>query len=281
MLAIAASAFAQETRGTIVGHVLDEQGAAMPGVNVTITNIDTNVSATLTTNSTGYYQAPLLLPGNYRVTAELQGFKTAVRNGIILSVAQQATVDVTLGVGAVSETVTVSGEAPILETGRPHDRTKPGSAQRRESPDVLEHARTAHAFRDRGQLLGQRPVCGAGVRQPYVERHIRAGRRRRQRMDDRWCDQQRQRPAACLFAELRHDRGSPHRDGELRRVVRAWHGPWHLDDDPKRHQPPARIPELSVPGTTSGTRRDISRSETTTPTSRRRKRTATRRWPTP
>ena len=112
-----AGAAAQETRGTIVGHVLDEQGAAMPGVNVTITNIDTNVSATLTTNSTGYYQAPLLLPGNYRVTAELQGFKTAVRNGIILSVAQQATVDVTLGVGAVSETVTVSGEAPILETG--------------------------------------------------------------------------------------------------------------------------------------------------------------------
>ena len=59
----------------------------MPGVSVTITNVDTNVSATLTTNSTGYYQAPLLLPGNYRVTAELQGFKTSVRSGIILSVA--------------------------------------------------------------------------------------------------------------------------------------------------------------------------------------------------
>ena len=113
----AASVFAQETRGTISGHVLDEQGGAMPGVTVTITNVDTNVSATLTTNSTGYYQAPLLLPGNYRVTAELQGFKTSVRSGVILSVAQQASVDLTLGVGAVSETVTVSGEAPILETG--------------------------------------------------------------------------------------------------------------------------------------------------------------------
>ena len=113
----AASVFAQETRGTISGHVLDEQGGAMPGVTVTITNVDTNVSATLTTNSTGYYQAPLLLPGNYRVAAELQGFKTSVRSGVILSVAQQASVDLTLGVGAVSETVTVSGEAPILETG--------------------------------------------------------------------------------------------------------------------------------------------------------------------
>ena len=117
VLAAAASASAQETRGTIAGHVFDEQGGAMPGVSVTITNVDTNVSATLTTNSTGYYQAPLLLPGNYRVSAELQGFKTSVRSGVILSVAQQATVDLTLGVGALSETVTVSGEAPILETG--------------------------------------------------------------------------------------------------------------------------------------------------------------------
>ena len=111
------SAIAQETRGTISGRVLDEQGGAMPGVNVTVTNVDTNVSTTVMTNSTGFYQAPLLLPGNYRVTAELQGFKTSVRSGIILSVAQQSTVDLTLGVGAVSETVTVSGEAPILETG--------------------------------------------------------------------------------------------------------------------------------------------------------------------
>jgi hypothetical protein len=117
MFVFAAAVFAQETRGTINGHVLDEQGGAMPGVSVTVTNVDTNVSTTLTTNSTGYYQAQLLLPGNYRVSAELQGFKTSVRSGIILSVAQQSTVDVTLGVGAVSETVTVSGEAPILETG--------------------------------------------------------------------------------------------------------------------------------------------------------------------
>ena len=79
MLVFCASVFAQETRGTISGVVLDEQGGAMPGVSVTITNVDTNVSTTLTTNSTGYYQAPLLLPGNYRATAELQGFKTSVR----------------------------------------------------------------------------------------------------------------------------------------------------------------------------------------------------------
>jgi hypothetical protein len=117
MVVFCASAIAQETRGTISGVVLDEQGGAMPGVSVTITNVDTNVTTTLTTNSTGYYQAALLLPGNYRVSAELQGFKTSVRSGIILSVAQQANVDLALGVGSLSETVTVSGEAPILETG--------------------------------------------------------------------------------------------------------------------------------------------------------------------
>ncbi len=70
---VISTAYAQETRGTIIGRVLDEQGAAMPGVNVTITNVDTNVSATLTTNSTGYYQAPLLLPGNYRVDRRTAG----------------------------------------------------------------------------------------------------------------------------------------------------------------------------------------------------------------
>jgi hypothetical protein len=112
-----AGALAQETRGTIAGRVVDEQGGAMPGVSVTITNVDTNVSTSLTTNSTGYYEAPLLLPGNYRVTAELTGFKTTVRSGVTLAVSQQIAVDLSLSVGTVSETVTVSGQAPILDTG--------------------------------------------------------------------------------------------------------------------------------------------------------------------
>ena len=116
VLCVAAGAYAQETRGTIAGRILDEQGAAMPGVSVTVTNVDTNVSTSLVTNTTGYYEAQLLLPGNYRITAELTGFKTTVRTGITLAVGQQIAVDVTLAVGTVSETVTVSGAAPILDT---------------------------------------------------------------------------------------------------------------------------------------------------------------------
>ncbi len=115
-LAAATIAHAQETRGTISGTVIDEQATAVPGATVTVRNLDTNVSNTLIANSSGYYEASLLLPGNYRVTAELVGFKTAVRNGIILSVGQQVDVKISLAVGAISETVTVTGEAPILDT---------------------------------------------------------------------------------------------------------------------------------------------------------------------
>ena len=65
-------------------------------------------------------------------------------------------------------------------------------------------------------------------------------------MDDRRRDQQRQRSAPRLVSELRHDRGSADRDGELRRVLRPWDGPRHLDDDPERHQRDARDAELPV-----------------------------------
>src|SRR5215213_1336684 len=91
-LVVAASVRAQETRGTISGTVLDDQGTSVPGATVTVLNVDTNVPNALVTNSSGYYEAPLLLPGNYRVTAELTGFKTAVRSGIILSVGQRVDV---------------------------------------------------------------------------------------------------------------------------------------------------------------------------------------------
>jgi hypothetical protein len=107
---------AQETRGTIAGRAVDEQGASMPGVSITVTNLDTNVSTSLTTNTTGYFEAPLLLPGNYRVTAELQGFRTSVRTGVTLSVGQKLDVDLTLAVGAISESLTVTGDATILDT---------------------------------------------------------------------------------------------------------------------------------------------------------------------
>ena len=144
---------AQETRGTISGTVLDAQGTSVPGATVTVLNLDTNVSNVVTTNGSGYYGASLLLPGNYRVTVELQGFKTAVRNGIILSVGQQVDVKMSLEVGAVSESVTVTGQATDAGHQRRDDRPEPGSPKRGKPSDVREHAGAADPVCRRGERL--------------------------------------------------------------------------------------------------------------------------------
>ena len=80
-LVVSASASAQETRGKILGTIQDAQGV-VPGANVKITNVDTNTSMSLTTNGQGYFEAPLVQPGNYTVSVEMQGFKTATRTGV-------------------------------------------------------------------------------------------------------------------------------------------------------------------------------------------------------
>jgi hypothetical protein len=107
---------AQETRGMIYGRVLDPSSAPIAGAAVTVENIDTNIPARLKTNETGYYEASLLLPGNYRVSAEQTGFKRLVRGGITLPVSTRLEVDLKLEIGALAETVSVTGEAPLLDT---------------------------------------------------------------------------------------------------------------------------------------------------------------------
>jgi hypothetical protein len=88
---------AQENRGTIYGHVLDPQAAVVAGASVVIPNVDTNVSAELTANHTSYYEAPLLLPDNHRISVPAQGFKTLVRGGIELPVSTCLQVSPRLG----------------------------------------------------------------------------------------------------------------------------------------------------------------------------------------
>ncbi|HEY1302969.1 MAG TPA: carboxypeptidase-like regulatory domain-containing protein [Vicinamibacterales bacterium] len=106
---------AQETRGNISGTVRDPQGV-VPGASITITNVDTNISQHLLTNESGYYEAPLLNPGNYTVTVEMTGFRKATRANIALGVGQQVSVPFTLEVGAISEEVVVRAETPLLDT---------------------------------------------------------------------------------------------------------------------------------------------------------------------
>ena len=113
-----AAAFAQATRGTILGTITDQTGAAMPGATVVATETRTNVSHDTVTNETGNFTFPNISDGIYNIKAELQGFKTVVREGIRLAVNTSIRVDLALAVGELAETVTVSGETPLLQTDR-------------------------------------------------------------------------------------------------------------------------------------------------------------------
>ena len=108
--------FAQGSTGAISGVVRDATGAVIPGVTVTARHIESGLTRTAVSSETGGYNLQLLPVGAYEITTELPGFKQAVRRGINLVVGQQAVVDLTLEVGAAEELITVTGEAPIVNT---------------------------------------------------------------------------------------------------------------------------------------------------------------------
>src|SRR5258705_2117002 len=119
-LAFTTPAFAQSqgANGAIEGTVTDSSGGVLPGVTVTVSNLDTGLDRSMVTNEKGLYRAPLLPLGTYRVVAELSGFKKFEQSGLTLSVGQTAVINATLSVGAVSETVTVNAESPLIDTAR-------------------------------------------------------------------------------------------------------------------------------------------------------------------
>ncbi len=113
---VAAPLAAQESRGTIFGRVTDPQGAVVPSVEILIVNVDTNAAKKTASNESGYYEMPLLDPGNYSVTVEKVGFRKFVRTGIELNVNSRAGIDIALQIGSLSEVVEVVAQAPLLET---------------------------------------------------------------------------------------------------------------------------------------------------------------------
>jgi hypothetical protein len=116
LVAGARSAWAQAGTAALSGTVTDQQGAALPGVTVTLTNPTTGAVRTATTNATGAYQFLAVPPGTYTVTMELSGFRTAVRDNVHLEVDVQAKLDVPLDIGSLSETVKVNAEVVALNT---------------------------------------------------------------------------------------------------------------------------------------------------------------------
>jgi hypothetical protein len=110
------SCFAQVDQGAITGIVQDQSGAVLPGALVTVTNIDTGLALQVKTNSSGTYVVQPLKIGNYTVTATAQGFETVTRENLHVDAQSRVSVSLRLPPGSVSETVTVSSAAPLLET---------------------------------------------------------------------------------------------------------------------------------------------------------------------
>ena len=112
----ASAASAQDTTATLLGTLTDSSGSVLPGVAISVRNLDTSQARTVTSDEGGRYRLPLLPPGRYELTAQLSGFQTAVRSGITLTVGQEAVVNMQMALGNVTESIRVDAAAPLVET---------------------------------------------------------------------------------------------------------------------------------------------------------------------
>jgi hypothetical protein len=107
---------AQETRATLSGTVTDPSPANIVGATLRLTNTATGSTATAKTNGDGQYRFLFVDPGNYNLAVEAKGFESYVQKEIVLNMSQAATIDIKMKLGSQSDTVTVTSEAPLLET---------------------------------------------------------------------------------------------------------------------------------------------------------------------
>lgn len=118
-LILAGSAFAQADTAQVIGAVRDAQGGAIADAVITLLNVDTGLSRRTTTDSEGRYRVTALPPGRYSLTAERNGFRSVVRDGLILLLGAEPVIDVELPVGGVSESLVVTADVPIVDTTNP------------------------------------------------------------------------------------------------------------------------------------------------------------------
>ena len=243
-LSLARTASAQAVTGTILGTVADTTGAVLPGVSVTVKHTETGLTRTLTTDSNGEYTAASIPTGTYTVTGEISGFKTVSLSNVQVGVDQRVRADIKLEVGAMTESVEIVAQTPLVQTSssdlsttvdrgadqaaapqrpqlRQPDPHHPGRAPRHPG---LEHRRRRLAGVARlGGVLGQR---SAAARQ-----QLHAGRRRQQRdvapdgggLPERRCPGRVQAPDQHLLGGVRpvaRRRGQPPDQVGLERVPR-------------------------------------------------------------
>lgn len=112
------SALAQTTTATLQGTVADDQGLVLPGATATISNVETGFTRTVTTDERGWYRVPALPPGRYALRVELNGFVTHLRQNLGLTIGQEATVNVSLKLAGLQESVIITAETPLVETSK-------------------------------------------------------------------------------------------------------------------------------------------------------------------
>src|SRR5882724_2747756 len=108
--------FAQVDTGTIAGSVRDSQGAGVASAAVTFVEVNTNATLKTQADGSGDYASPPLRPGDYKIVAEAEGFKTQTRSTVTLKVQDRLRIDFDMAVGAVSENIVVTGETPTVQT---------------------------------------------------------------------------------------------------------------------------------------------------------------------
>src|SRR5712691_6197472 len=108
-------AMAQQFTGGVRGAVRDPNGV-IPGVPVTLTNEATNISREVVTNEVGQYNFPAVTPGTYTLKSQITGYKTFESKGLTVGTQQFVTLDVTLAVGGIEESITVTGQSPLIDT---------------------------------------------------------------------------------------------------------------------------------------------------------------------
>src|SRR5262245_3324439 len=150
------------TDGALDGYVLDQSGAVIPGAKIVARNVQTNIELTANADGQGYFRFPLLRVGSYEIVASAVGFSEFKQTGVSLEVGRQVRLSITLKVGAASETVTISADASVIETGQPAVAEVVGEKQIRSLPIT---SRNIYNFHLLGPGVKGLPSSGFGTTQ--------------------------------------------------------------------------------------------------------------------